>query len=291
MSTYRLKAAYDWSPDSVWLIGTPSSVAKSTFFYVQEVGRFKTGPKYFTERENLNSYLIVFTIAGKGYLHYMGRDYTLLPKQAFFIDCMEYQYYRTDATDLWEIAWVHFNGATSSGYYQQFAKRGSPVVSLAYGTPVPTIINQLIDIHQRKDVRTEPISSKLLVELLTHMLLAANDNDSSEFFIPDQIRKIMTYLDEHYDQRLSLNNLAKTHSISKYHLVREFKKYTGFTPYQYLINTRITRAKQLLTNTDLPVAEIASKVGIDNVSHFINLFKKREDITPHSFRKKWQRRL
>uniref|UniRef100_UPI003568068E helix-turn-helix transcriptional regulator n=1 Tax=Cohnella sp. TaxID=1883426 RepID=UPI003568068E len=73
-----------------------------------------------------------------------------------------------------------------------------------------------------------------------------------------------------------------------YHLSKEFKCYTGFSPNEYLIHTRITRAKELLRFTDMPVAEIALSVGVDNVSHFINLFRDRETMTPLAYRKTWR---
>lgn len=174
METYKERAIYDWSEDSIRLIVTPSITAKSTFFYVQEVGYFKTHSNYLTERQHLNSYLIVFTLSGKGYLKYKNKSYTLLPNQVFFIDCMEYQYYETDKHEPWEFLWVHFNGSTTHGYYEQFAKNNSPVLTLEETSPVSSIIRQLINVHLQKDIRTEPISSKLLVDLLTELLLASN---------------------------------------------------------------------------------------------------------------------
>lgn len=288
MAKYKERAVHDWTEDSVRLITMPSVTAKSTFFYVQEVGYFRTKPQYFTEREHLNSYLIVFTHSGKGYLRYKEKSYTLLPNQVFFIDCMEYQFYETDKDNLWEIAWVHFYGGTSCGYYDQFIKHGTPVMTLEQHSLVPSIISQLIDVHRHKDIRTETISSKLLVDLLTELLLATNEQDACSF-LPDYIKTIMKDLDKRFNEKITLDQLANQYAISKFHLVKEFKKYTGFTPNEYLINCRITYAKELLKYSNLPVSDIAFKVGIENVSHFINLFKHREEMTPLAFRKKWQR--
>ncbi|NGQ96716.1 AraC family transcriptional regulator [Brevibacillus sp. SYP-B805] len=291
MKPYSERAAHAWTEDSVRIIATPSVTAKSTFYYVQEVGWFRTRPPYFTERENLNSYLVVCTLAGKGYLHYKGKWYTLGANQVFFIDCMEYQFYKTDEHELWEMVWVHFNGSGSRGYYEQFMKNGSPVVTFEKGCDtVASIIRQLIDIHRQKDVRTEPLSSFLLVHLLTELLLAANaPSHSAGLFLPSYLEQILRDLDKRFHEKISLDQLAKRHAVSKFHLVREFKKYTGFTPNEYLINRRITYAKELLIYSDLTVSAIASRVGIDNVSHFINLFKDRVEMTPLAFRKKWQR--
>ncbi|MCX7711520.1 MAG: AraC family transcriptional regulator [Clostridia bacterium] len=289
MSGYLENYSQGWSEDSVRLIATPSQSAKNAFFYVQEVGYFKTQPQYFTERENLSSYLVVYTVSGKGFLTYKGKAYTLLPGQAFFIDCMEYQHYRTDSKELWEILWVHFNGSTSSGYYDQFAKSGLPLVSLSQDSALPMALQDLIELYRQKDIRTELLSSKLLSEMLTELLLAAGNIDTSNYMVPDYIRNAMRFLDRHFSERITLDQLADQFAVSKFYFAREFKKYTGFSPNEYLINTRITYAKELLKYSDVPIAGIAEKAGIENVSHFIHLFKSRTEHTPLNFRNKWKR--
>ncbi|MBC8060721.1 MAG: helix-turn-helix domain-containing protein [Clostridiaceae bacterium] len=263
-------------------------VAKSTYFYVEEVGYFKTRSTYFTERENLNSYLIIFVLSGKGYLEYKGKSYTIYKGQGFLIDCMEYQYYRADAKDPWEILWVHFNGGTSYGYYQQFSKNSSPLCSFEENTIVPSILHELISTHQEINIRTEPLSSKLLLDLLTEFLFTINIPDSSETFVPEYIKRIMKELDRGLQEKITLDMLAQKYSMNKFHLEKEFKKFIGISPNEYVISNRISLGKELLKYSDLPVSEISFKTGIDNVSHFINLFKNREGITPLAFRKKWQ---
>jgi AraC-type DNA-binding domain-containing proteins len=288
MSIYLENYSQSWSEDSIRLITTPSASAKNTFFYVQETGYFKTQPQYFTERANLNSYLVVLTLSGKGYLKYMGKDYILLPGQIFYIDCMEYQHYKTDDQELWEILWVHFNGATSHGYYELFSKNNSPVVSLGQDSQIANIILSLIELHRKKDIRTEQLSSKLLVDMLTNLLFSAGNIDALNYMIPGYIQKAMSFLDKNFSKKISLEELADKLAISKFYLSREFKKYSGYSPNEYLITTRITYAKELLKYSDLSVAEISEKVGIENISHFINLFKARVDLTPLAFRNKWK---
>lgn len=289
MGNYVEKAAHDWTDDSVRIIATPSWTAKSTYYYVQEIGHFRTRPGYFTERQHLHSFLIVYTLSGKGYLRYRDRAYELRPGQLFFIDCQEYQHYTTDKRELWEMVWVHFHGSGSSGYYEQFARSGTPVLTLDEGSPIPGIIRQLLEINRRKDVRTEPLSSKYLVDLLTELLMATHPPQNAGAFLPAHIQQIMGDLDRRFREKISLDQLASQHSISKYHLLRELKKYTGYTPNEYVILQRITYAKELLMYSDMTIAAIAAQTGMDNVSHFINLFKQRVEMTPLAFRKKWRR--
>lgn len=289
MASYHEKAVHAWTKESVRLIATPSLLAKSTYFYVQEVGQFQTLEKYYTERKNLNSYLVVYTISGKGHLTYKGKSYTLLPNQVFFIDCMDYQYYETDKQELWEILWVHFNGSSIRGYYEQYALKNNPVVTLEKDTKIPFIIRSIMDTHIQKSIQTELICSKLLVELLTELILSIQDIKLSISDMPGFIQEMINLLDKNFNKKITLDDLSNHFLISKYHLAKEFKRYTGFSPNEYLINNRITYAKELLKYSELTINEIAQNVGVDNSSHFINLFKNRVDLTPFAYRKKWQR--
>jgi glyoxylate utilization-related uncharacterized protein len=75
----------DWTEDSVRLIATPSGLAKSAFFYVQEIGHFYAREHYYTEREHVQSFLMVYTIQGGGKLSYRGETHSLRAGQVFFL--------------------------------------------------------------------------------------------------------------------------------------------------------------------------------------------------------------
>jgi len=276
------------SEDSTRIIVTQSPFAKTNLLYVQEIGDFRTKPAYFTERENLDSFLLVYTIAGTGKLTYKGTTYTLRKNQIFFIDCMEYHRYWTHPKEPWELLWVHFNGYAVRGYYDLFTEEVEPILTLPSDTEIPYLLRRLIHLQFQKSVGAELLSSKLLVDLLTVCLLNKQHTKLSIKEAPDYIQGLIQEITLNYRQKLTLNQLAQRFAVSKYHMAKEFKRYTGFTPNNYIINVRITKAKELLKYSDLPVATIAAEVGIDNVSHFINLFKEREGLTPLVYRRKWQ---
>ncbi|WP_199615911.1 helix-turn-helix transcriptional regulator [Paenibacillus alkalitolerans] len=287
-STYRERASHAWTDDSVRLVMTPSAFAKSALFYVQEIGYFRTLPTYFTERERLDSFLIVYTKSGRGRLTYMGKNYTMLPRHIFFIDCMEYQYYAIDSAEPWELLWVHMNGQSVRAYFERFVMNGGPVRALPPESDIPAILEELIELHRIKSIRNELLASKSIAGLLTSLLLSGSEPESLNAGMPEYIAETTRLIDKRYNEKLTLDLLSKTLAVNKYHLAKEFKKHTGFSPGEYIINTRISRAKELLQYSNLSVAEIAEKIGIDNVSHFINLFKYRTEQTPLAFRKTWQ---
>ncbi|MFC4599894.1 AraC family transcriptional regulator [Cohnella hongkongensis] len=289
MPGYREEASHDWTGDSIRTIATPSAFAKASLYYVQESGKFRTMPSYYTERENLDSYLVLYTTKGLGYLTYEGKSYALSPGQLICIDCRSYQHYRTDPEQLWEMIWVHFNGSSSPAYYDRFSAAGGPVLRLSDGSRIPAILQDIVSLGQRRTMRSELEGSRLIVDLLTELLLAVHRRDASAApAIPALVRDVMKHYDRHYGERLTLDGVSALFAADKYHLSKAFKRYTGFSPNEYLIHTRVTRAKELLRFTDMPVAEIASAVGIDSASHFINLFRDRELQTPLAYRKMWR---
>ncbi|MNR09013.1 Bifunctional transcriptional activator/DNA repair enzyme AdaA [compost metagenome] len=152
-----------------------------------------------------------------------------------------------------------------------------------------TLLRQALQIQQQRSAATELLTSKLLIELLTEVVLSAQEIGSSPSDKPDYIDPICQTLESRFTEAISLDELAREHAVSKYHMAKRFKQYTGFSPHDYLISIRMTHAKERLKYSDMPISEIASAVGIDNVSHFINLFKDRTGDTPLVYRKKWQR--
>lgn len=83
---------------------------------------------------------------------------------------------------------------------------------------------------------------------------------------------------------LTLDDLAGAAAMSPYHFARAFKRATGRSPLQYVIAERIEAAKVLLTTTALPVAEVAHRVGYDDVSRFGHHFRRAAGVTPARYR-------
>lgn len=98
------------------------------------------------------------------------------------------------------------------------------------------------------------------------------------------VEQIAQYIDEHFDETLTLERLAELCHGSPYHLQRTFKQIKGITPIQYIQQVRITHAIKFLTSTDLTINEISMLVGISNTTYFSTLFKKIISQTPSEYR-------
>ncbi len=101
---------------------------------------------------------------------------------------------------------------------------------------------------------------------------------------PRQLQQIFNYIDAHLDQAIKLANLAGLLGMSQFHFSHLFKQSIGISPYQYLLQQRVERAKQLLKQTDRPIVEIALDCGFSSHSHLSKQFRQFTGITPKAFR-------
>ncbi|AWX43650.1 HTH-type transcriptional activator Btr [Flagellimonas maritima] len=102
--------------------------------------------------------------------------------------------------------------------------------------------------------------------------------------IPIDLENVAKYIRSNLNSQLTVNELYKMSSWSKHQFIRNFKKYLGDTPYQYILKCRIEKSKQLLRNTDMPISEIAVSVGFLNHSSFSTAFLKLEQRTAANYR-------
>jgi AraC family transcriptional regulator of adaptative response / methylphosphotriester-DNA alkyltransferase methyltransferase len=96
--------------------------------------------------------------------------------------------------------------------------------------------------------------------------------------------RVIDIIQRRYRESLTLSDLAEELNISKYHLQRVFKRFSGITPSEQLLNTRMNEAKELLRNKEWTIAEIAKLVGFRSTSHFSSVFQKRMGCAPKEFR-------
>lgn len=102
-----------------------------------------------------------------------------------------------------------------------------------------------------------------------------------------KLKEVFTYLEEHYDQKLTIEKMACYCGYSASHFMRWFKEMTGFGFNSYLIEYRLDKAAHELRTGTLTVLEISQKMGFDNLSNFNRLFKKKFEMTPSQFRSQY----
>jgi AraC-type DNA-binding domain-containing proteins len=280
----------DMTVESIWDIVTADPFSREHLLYLQEVGLFDSGPEYYTVREGLDSYFINLTLSGQGIMEYEGKTLNVSTGDVIWIDCHSHQKYYTDpAVGKWKSLWIHFYGANSADYYQAYlaASHGSAVTMLHSDNPASELMHSILNIgnNYTSDVLCGIECSSLLTSLVAALIKAASTDRSRN--LPTGIMAIRQYMLDNFTEQITLDDLSREFSISKFHLQRQVKKYLGQSPTDYLINVRLTHSKELLRTTELPISEVAFSSGFNNVSYFINLFRRMESVTPQQYRYTW----
>jgi len=131
----------------------------------------------------------------------------------------------------------------------------------------------------------ESAATMLAVHILRHYAVQKPIiKDFAGGITRSQLKLVIEYIQANLHHNLSLIQLAELVQMSPNYFVRLFKQSTGVTPYQYVLNCRISKAKDLLKNQKLSLAEISQKLGFYDQSRFSNTFRNRVGITPKKYR-------
>lgn len=99
-----------------------------------------------------------------------------------------------------------------------------------------------------------------------------------------QCASVKRYIDLHFKEALTLEQLAENAHMNKYYLSHTFKREYGTSPINYMINKRIEESKYLLAETDLSMSQIAQLLGFSSLSYFSQVFRRTQAITPMEYR-------
>jgi AraC family transcriptional regulator len=127
----------------------------------------------------------------------------------------------------------------------------------------------------------------LATALATHLL---RNHGPSPQAVADQrgglskntLRRVTDFVNDNLSMDLGLSEMARVANLSQYHFSRQFKRSTGLSPHQYVIQRRVKRARELLSSTDLSLGDVASAVGFTHQSHLAHHVRRHFGVAPSS---------
>lgn len=262
---------------------TAGEQAKQTFFYPLCVGHYYCTNEYRVQRNNYDSFLLMYIKNGKGYLEIDRKEYPFHTEDAVLVDCYKPHIYTTTKDS--EILWVHFDGSTSRNYYAEIVSESGFVCSVRDPISFEKDLNRLFLMISSGKAVSDALCSYYIIKVLTDLII---NNEQLKSVEKEQtasvIEEIVTYINNNIHAQLSLNDLSGRAGLSPFYFTRLFKKETGYTPHEYIILSRINVAKFYLKSSTSSIKDICFSSGFSSESSFCSTFRKVCGMTPSEYR-------
>ncbi|HMQ47874.1 MAG TPA: AraC family transcriptional regulator [Saprospiraceae bacterium] len=236
----------------------------------------------------LAEYQIVFVANGEGV--YEGEKTGLTKVQAGTIMLLfpgVWHRYKPLRETGWEEFWVGFDGLFADYLMRQECfDPEQPLIGIGFNAEFLDIFRRLIDVLKYEGVAFRQISSCLVIQMLGLVYSSALMKNQTQLRQKQIVQSVLFKIHENWEQALDFKAIAKEQNVSYEWLRKAFKAEKDISPGQYLLNLKIEKSGQMLRETTLTVAEIATKSGFESEFYFSRIFKKKMGQAPSSYRGK-----
>lgn len=243
-------------------------------------------------------YEMILVVGGKGSVIINHKSYPICRKSLIFISRMEYHsfliteepYCRYVTTMSGDLILSNIKDVELVSIFCQRPKEFCHVVQLSDSAflQLRSLFVRMENEFSRKDAFYVSRSASLVVAILIDLYRSHPEAfpTRSHTGVSTAVINAQRYINDHYKDTIHLQDIAQQNFMSRHALSSAFKDIVGTSFKDYLISFRLTEAKKLLITTDLSVEEIAEAIGYVNVNNFVQIFKKKEALTPLQYRKK-----
>ncbi len=232
-----------------------------------------------------NHYLIHHVVSGKGYYTVNHQTYEVCQGDTFIIYPDEVVSYCADKLDPWEYYWVGFSGADAKALLKQtdFQKKHPVIRTLCSEELKQTLLN--IYHCSGTELYHHVSMAGYLFLFLSILIRCSQTHDHSVDISMEYVRQAVNFISEHYEQHITITDVADHLGISRSHLYRVFIKNMAQSPKEYLEHYRVKQGCVLLEKTSMTINEISNLIGYTDPLHFSKVFKKQLGISPKGYRK------
>ncbi len=269
-------------PDSDYYFPSSGSLTKSLFFYPVCIGDFICNESYSVKRKSYNSFLLMYIKSGSGRVAFNDKTYNVSEGSIVFLDCYRHHEYGTSKG--WKTLWLHFDGSNSRAYYDFIYNKIGCVIPLYGKNVIPNILTAMLNGYRSEAPVPEPLICCHIQQMLSELIISTADGNFSARVENSPVSEAIGYIELNYSKKISLAQITNRVNLSPFYFSRQFKKETGYSPYEYIIKIRLENAKSMLKNSNLHIKEIAYNCGFSSESNFVYCFHRNVGISPKEFR-------
>ena len=247
--------------------------------------------RYIFKFENgriLHEYQLIYITEGRGkfYCEHLGRTrwVSIGSGMVFLLFPGEWHSYRPDPQTGWKEYWIGFNSAFMMNLIDKgFFSKDKPVFQVKIHEDIVALYNEAIATAERQESGFQQLLAGIVMRLVSLVYFYDKNQQYEKSDIADKVAQAKVIIQENYSD-ISPEELASKLCLSYSTFRKTFKEYTGFSPARYIGEVRMSKAKELLTNTSLSIKEVAYHVGYNNHDYFFTAFRHVTGRTPAEYR-------
>jgi len=278
-----------------------SAIEENWGFYITTTGHKKVKPNELYPNQKLhptthaftwhkgrilNDYSLVFITNGGGVFENNHGIFPVESGSVFFLYPDEWHRYKPNDKTGWEEYWISFKGKYPEFLMQKnFPNKTKPIIQIGRNEQLQMLLHDVIKNIDVGISGYQQIISGITLQILGILNFSRqNQQQKGTNLDEDLIKKATFFLNEHFSEKIDLQEVAKELPMGYSRFRKLFKTLTGLSPNQYILSLRLEEAKRLLKMSTLSINEIAHRCGFESVPHFCKFFHQKNNISASQFR-------
>jgi AraC family transcriptional regulator of arabinose operon len=235
-------------------------------------------------RSEEGTFLFQYTLSGRGTIIIDHQTHQLLPGRAFLVWIPgNHRYFFPPDSEHWEYLFIMLRGERLAPLIQELITKLGHLPEFPIDSPPIRALKSIFEKAKLRQITDGYLNSLYAYQFITE-LYRSTTFEKSVSEIPESITKTVNYIELHYEQIINLDEMADIAGLSKYHFLRQFNRFLGLTPLEYLNKLRIEKAAGLLRTTEQTLDEVAIAVGFANGNYFSKVFRHWVGMSPGKYR-------
>ena len=267
------EAGEDWA---LFIYNTKSSFP----VIIENIGITYPNPRYRVSRTNNDMFIFEYILSGSGYIEVNSEKFKVSTNDVYIIEPGQDHTYYSDPKNPFKKIWINFYSDIFKEIFNSFGLSGKTVFKNSETLELFEQIQNLKKVSNFSDdlcYEIAPILFKILCKLAM--------NSSTLITVSKTAKLTKKYIDDNIYTNISIDDIADNLRLSKAHIIRDFTKNYGISPYNYIIEQKIALAKKMLVLHNMNITEISNQLGFEDTNYFSKFFKKKTGISPSQYRK------